>query len=197
MWTHRVVSTNDPAPLTLQVMGHTAELAANTPAFKEWASRLATRAGPRDYVGQLRKLYDGILRRWRYVMEPNEWIHGSAPSLIAHVLGTKYNGGPNDATLANLEELPAGEKGWGDCDDVSTVVAAGVRALGMTPMFRVARGPTGAHVSVIARTPRGEMISVDPVGAPSAPLRMEVAGGGCSAFWDGRQPANHSHLRRS
>lgn len=151
---------------TLAHMGQCAKQAADTWTFREWASRLATRAPPRDYIAQLKHLYNGVLERWRYVQEPEEWIHTSPNSLIGHVLGVKYNAPNADFARVDLARIPTREKGFGDCDDISTVVAAGVRALGMTPYFRVARGNGGAHVSVLARTPRGELVSIDPVGHP-------------------------------
>jgi hypothetical protein len=81
------------------------------------------------------------------------------------VLGTKYNGDP-DLDKIPLYDIPSANKGWGDCDDVSEIVAAGVLALGMTPFFRVVMSDRGGHVSVVARTPRGELVSLDPVGLP-------------------------------
>src|SRR5574342_984764 len=124
-----------PAPVTLAQMGRTAKAASDTWTFRKWAARLATKAPPRDYRGQLRHLYRGVLDRWRYVAEPEEWIHGTPRSLIAHLLGVEYNSLPStDPTRVDLERVPATQKGWGDCDDVATVVAAGVRALGMTPI---------------------------------------------------------------
>jgi hypothetical protein len=164
---HLAVRTGAPAVLTLRTMGRVAKEAADTWTFRKWAARLATRAAPRDYRGQLRHLYKGVLERWRYVAEPEEWVHSSPRSSIAHVLGVEYNTLPGtDPTRVDLDRIPATAKGWGDCDDVSTVVAAGVRALGMTPYFRVSRSGRGGHVSVLARTPRGELVSVDPVGHP-------------------------------
>lgn len=175
MYDHRIVETDTPAPFTLSTMGRVATEAADTPAFREWAALLATRARPRDYRGMLEQLYHAILQRWRYVPESEEWIHGSADSLIAHVLGSKYTA-PNDSPSRTRIDALRGQPGWGDCDDVSTVVAAGVRALGMRPMFRVVRAPGGAHVSVVARTPAGELVSIDPVGHPSHPFGWALPG---------------------
>lgn len=169
---HRFRDAHRVAPFTLATMGRTANEAASTWTFREWASRLATKAPPRDYVRQLGELYRGILRRWRYVAEPEEWIHGTAGSAIDHVLGAKYNRGRlcKNPLRCDLEQTPATEKGWGDCDDVATVAAAGVLALGMHPFFRVVRWPGGAHVSVVARTPRRQLVSIDPVGHPEHPF---------------------------
>jgi hypothetical protein len=168
---HLIVTTDRAGPVTLAQMGRTAREAGSTYSIREWAAKLATKAKPRDYVGQLEQIYAGILDRWRYVQEPEEWIHGSADSLIGHVLGTKYaTPAGTDATRLKIHELPNRQKGWGDCDDVACLTAAGVVAIGMSPTFRVARSRTGAHVSVVARTPKGDLISLDPVGHPDHPF---------------------------
>ncbi len=173
---HVVIETEAPAAVTLATMARTARQAAQVWTFREWAARLATEAEvPRDYVGQLRQLYNEILQRWRYVREPEEWIHGTPKSLIAHVLGTKYNAPEgHDPTQIDLAQVPTTHKGWGDCDDVATVVAAAVLAIGLTPLWRIAKGPGGAHVSVLARLPNGELVSIDPVGHPENPFGWAV-----------------------
>jgi hypothetical protein len=151
---------------TLGIMGRTARAAADTVAFREWASRLGARAEPRDYVGQLRELYNGILGRWRYVQEAGEWVHGTPRSLISHVLGAKYTDPDADPTAVDLTKPTTRDtRGWGDCDDVATAVAAGAIAMGMIPFFRVIGPP--AHVGVVVLTPKKQLVSVDPVGAPN------------------------------
>jgi len=195
---HRVVHVPDhrSVPATIAVMAKAAREAAGTYAmrdwatrlqssagrarqasmqfpFREWAARLATKADHRDYVGQLKALYDGILERWRYVQEPGEWVHGEARSLIACVLGTKYNG-VEDARNVSLASIPSKQKGWGDCDDISTVVAAAVMALGMKAFFRVVMRGHGGHVSVVAVTPNGQQVSIDPVGHPTHPFGWKL-----------------------
>lgn len=145
-------------------MGAAARAAADTWTLRQWASRLAACAGPKDFVGQLRAVYRGVLARWRYVLEHGEQIPASARSVLGHVLGAAYN--CQDPLRCDVELTPWRSRGWGDCDDVSTLVAAAVRALGMRPLFRVARKPGLAHVSVVAITPRGRAVDVDPVGHP-------------------------------
>jgi hypothetical protein len=172
------VRTSTPAPVTLAAMGKVAQAAADTWTMRQWASRLATRAGPRDFRGQLEQLYKGIIDRYRYVQEDGEWVHGTARSLLGTVLGLEYNGA-NDPTRADVERTPSREKGWGDCDDVASLAAAGVLSLGMRPMFRVSRAPTGqAHVSVAAVTPSGELVQLDPVGHPAHGFNWAQTGPG-------------------
>jgi hypothetical protein len=100
-------------------------------------------------------------------MEPDEFVHGSAASAIRHVLGTKYNAPNADPLRMDLEAMPQREKGWGDCDDVATIVAGMVLSIGLPAFFRVASSPKGAHVSVVAKLPSGESVSIDPVGHPT------------------------------
>lgn len=164
---HRRIKTRDPHKVALAVMAKTAREAARTWTVREFAGVLAARAGPRDYVAQLRQIYDEITRRWRYVMEPDEFVHGSASSLIGHVLGTRYNAPGQDPTRVDLAKMSTNLKGWGDCDDVATAVAALAIGIGMPKVFfRISENPGGAHVSVVVETPRGERVSIDPVGHP-------------------------------
>ncbi len=167
---HVIVRTTEPHRVTLDTMRATALEASRTWAIRELAARIATRAGPRDYVGQLRMIYQFIIHRWRYVMEPEEFIHGTARSMLAHVAGTKYNAPGEDPATVDLSAMPLKEHGWGDCDDVATLTASLVAAIGLRAYFRVGSGEAGAHVSVVARLPKGKGVSVDPVGHPKHPF---------------------------
>lgn len=148
-------------------MGQAALRTGQTYTMRTLAGRLAARAGPRDYRGQLGQLFGEIVRRWRYVMEPGEWIAGTPRALLGQVFGLAYHNGV-DPLRVDVGALPddPNKRGWGDCDDVAALTAAGVYALGMRPLFRVARHPKGAHVSVTAITPTGERVELDPVGWP-------------------------------
>lgn len=167
---HVIIRTTEPHRVALETMRATALEASRTQAIRELASRIATRAGPRDYVGQLRQIYQYIIQHWRYVMEPEEFVHGTARSMIAHVLGTKYNAPGQNPETVDLSAMPLKEFGWGDCDDVATLTASMVAAIGLKAFFRVAQGDGGAHVSVIARLPNGKGVSLDPVGHPKHPF---------------------------
>lgn len=180
------LQTSTPAVSTLRIMGANAQQAARTWTMREWAARLATQAGPRDYVGQLRQLYGGILQRWRYVQEPGEWTYGKPASLLGFCLGANYNRGPScpSPLRCDIEATQWRERGWGDCDDVAQLAAAGALALGMPEVrWRVARWPTGAHVSAVVRTPQGEWVSVDPVGHPKHPFGWALAPKGGQVRW--------------
>ena len=195
----RKVYTDNPLPVALSNMGRAATQAADTFTVQEWAARLATKAPPRDYVAQLRELYLGILDRWRYTMEPGERVPGTAAAVLNYTLGAKYNRGPSCPTAerCDIERTQWKERGWGDCDDVSTLTAAGVLALGMVPAWRVVQWPNGAHVSVLARTPQGQLVSVDPVGHPKEPFgwAMEPPGSTVLVFDLHGRPMNRPTTR--
>lgn len=173
------IDTQDPEGVAIRTMANAANQSADTFTMREWAARLATKAPPRDYVGQLGKLYDGIVDRWRYIMEDGEWLDGSPRTLLGHTLGTKYNQGPTCRSPedCDVEGTEWKEKGWGDCDSVASLAMAGVITLGMVPFFRTVRWPgQGAHVSVVAVTPRGETVSIDPVAYPEHPFGWAAPG---------------------
>lgn len=172
---------------TLRIMGKVARESARTWTMREWASRLATRAPPRDYLAQLRELYKGILKRWRYVQEPGEWIFGRPRSLLGFALGANYNLNAKTCPSperCDVEATTWKEKGWGDCDDVAALAAAGALAIGMPEvLFRVATWGGGAHVNAVARTPRGKWVSIDPVGHPDHGFGWALDPQGGSVLW--------------
>lgn len=158
---------SDPQGFTLATMAKAAREAGETWTMRQWAARLAAQAEPRDYAGQLGALFRGIVERWRYVQEPGEIVTGSGRAVLAHTLGLGHYPGvdPERVDVGGLPLDPR-RRGFGDCDDVATLTAAGVWALGMRPAFRVVQSPRGAHVSVTATTPTGERVELDPVGHP-------------------------------
>lgn len=134
--------------------------------MQRYAGELAATAGPKDYAGQLRAIYNDLVRkRWRYVMEPGERVPGTPRALFRYVLGTRYNG-CDDAERCDVLARTWRHRGFGDCDDVSTLVGAAALSIGMQPVWRVTTWPGGAHVSTTVRTPDGQWVSVDPVGHP-------------------------------
>ncbi len=185
------VHTGDPVGATLRAMGNAARQASETWTVREWAARLATKAKPHDYVGQLRQLYRGILDRWRYVREPGEWVTSTGDAVVKYTLGAQYNCSDPLKCVLDAGNRSGWQRGWGDCDDVSALVAAGSLALGMTPYFRAVFPPGGGggHVSALVRTPDGVLVSVDPVGYPHHPFGWVYSPPGSSVIttdMDGR-----------
>lgn len=198
------IHTHNPVQVTLRIMGTGARAAAKTWTLQEWAGSLAAQAGERDYIGQLHNLYQGVRKRWRYVMEAGERVPESPRAILGYVLGAEYNRGPTcpSPERCDVEATTWNQKGWGDCDDVSTLLAGAVLALGMTPLFRVALWGTGGHVSVVTQTPKGDWVSIDPVGAPEEPFgwAMDPGPGGAVHYFnlDAREvrgPSPHAFQR--
>jgi len=165
--TQRTIVTDNPNRLALETMSKTARAAGRVWAVRKWAADLAAQAPARNYREQLRAIYDGVLRRCSYVMEPDEMIYGSPAALICWMVATDANAPGRDPTTLDISWMPNRRKGFGDCDDVSTLIAALAIGIGMQKIyFRVARGNAGAHVSVTVVTPKGQIVDVDPVGHP-------------------------------
>jgi hypothetical protein len=177
----RTIVTSTPNRLALQTMSKTARAAGRVWAVRTWAADLAAQAPARNYREQLRALYEGVLARWAYVREPDEMIYGTPTALIRWMVATDANAPGQDPLRVNIAAMPRHRKGFGDCDDVATLIAALAISIGMPRvLFRVARGNAGAHVSVTVVTPTKEVVDVDPVGHPdhdfgwSAPSRDVV-----------------------
>lgn len=163
----RTIVTATPNRLALETMSKTAREAGRVWAVRQWAAELAAQAPARNYREQLRAIYDGVLERWAYVMEPDEMVYGTASALIRFMTNTDANAPGQDPLKVNISAMPKRRKGFGDCDDVATLIAALAVSIGMPRVyFRVARGNAGAHVSVTVVTPKGQVVDVDPVGHP-------------------------------
>jgi len=116
-------------------------------------------------------------------MEPGERVPGTPRALLRYVLGTAYN--CEDHNRCEVVGREWKRKGFGDCDDVSALVGAASIAIGMRPVWRVARWGAGAHVSTMVRTPDGQWVSVDPVGHPDKPFGWAlVPDGGTVEYFD-------------
>lgn len=115
-------------------------------------------------------------------MEPGEWVAATPRILLGRVFGLAYQGA-QDPTRATIATLPVTDRtrGFGDCDDVSALVAACARAIGLTPFFRVAKTSV-AHVSCVVRLPSGQMISIDPVGHPDHDFGWAMPAGDVQLF---------------
>lgn len=172
-----------PNRLALDVMSKTAREAGRVWAVRSWAASLAAQAPSRDYREQLRALYDGVLERWAYVMEPDEMVYGTPTALIRWMVNTDANAPGQDPLKVNIAAMPKRRKGFGDCDDVSILIAALAVSIGMPKVFfRVARGNAGAHVSVTVVTPKGEVVDVDPVGHPEHKFGWSLPAGNVTYY---------------
>lgn len=150
-----------PAQLkfTLKKIGEGANaLTRYLPAIKH-AQRLASKAQPKDYIGQVHQIYNDFIKKWRYVFDPHrvEMVHVSGPSLWGEVYGANRN-------------RKAGEHGSGDCDDAAALMAGMLGAIGLKTRIATTSPPGHpqifSHVFAQGYIPNRGWITVDPVGYP-------------------------------
>lgn len=124
------------------------------------AQILASKAGPKDYIGQIGQLYDDFVKRWRYVRDPltMELVHVSGPSIYGQIMGF---------------DRSMGERGAGDCDDATVAMGSMLESIGL-PIRIVTTAPLHGpgtqslfnHVFVQTHVPKVGWYTVDPVGFP-------------------------------
>lgn len=145
--------------------------------IRNYAASLATRAKPKDYLGQVKEVYNDFLKRWRYVRDPNglETVARSPKALHQLVMG--FNGGVGQGL------------GAGDCDDAAAAMGALLESVGF-PVRLTTTAPPGArgrlfsHVFVQTKIPgRPGWLTVDPVGYPRHQLGW-IQPHSRIAFWD-------------
>jgi hypothetical protein len=144
------------------------------------AAALAATAAPKDYVGQVKAIYDDFCKRWRYVKDPvgNELVTRSPRALYELVMGGKP-GSP--AAGLGL--------GVGDCDDATCAIGAQLQAIGMPVRLGVTAppgmpaGPVMTHVFAQTLIPKMGWVTVDPVLYPKQRFG-EVAKHSRIAYYD-------------
>lgn len=129
--------------------------------IRNHAASLATTAGPKNYLGQVKAIYDGMIKNWRYVRDP------VSRELVTHSPHAIYQ-----LILAGDGRGVGRGKGAGDCDDAAAAVGAQLEAIGFPTRIAVT-APRGApagrmfgHVFVQAQVPGHGWVTVDPVVHP-------------------------------
>ena len=153
------LSPQNQLKYTITKIGEAIKNGANYPPIILHARKLASRAGPKDYLGQVAQIYDDFVKRWRYVRDPRflETLHTSGKALYGQVMGF---------------DLGPGEHGHGDCDEAASAIGAQLEAIGL-PVSIVTISPRRPsrqmfnHVFVRAKIPKLGWYSVDPVGYPA------------------------------
>lgn len=149
---------------TLRMMGEAIQEGAKYLPIRNHAAEAATRAGPKDYLGQIRNIYNQFVTRdWRYVKDPfgNELIHKSPNAIYNLVIG----GGKGNPGLGS-------GRGGGDCDDASIALGSLLRSIGFPVRLGVTAppgfpaGPEFTHVFIQASVPGLGWLTVDPVPYP-------------------------------
>lgn len=141
---------------TVRLIGEAIRNGSQYQPIREYAAGIATTAGPKDYLGQVRALYDDFTKnRWRYVKEPGEIVPLSGRAIFQQVLGAF---------------APQGQRGFGDCDCATAALGSAFAAIGL-PVEIVTTAPPGAeklftHVLPRVNVPRIGWIAADAVAFP-------------------------------
>lgn len=145
--------------------------------IRNHAAAIATRARPKDYLGQLSEIYKDFIHRWRYVRDPaHKELVTASPRAVAQY------------SLA-LDGKGLGEgKGGGDCDCATVAIGAELLSTGFpvriatTADPKIAPGNLFGHVFAQAHVPAIGWVTIDPVLYPRKPV-FSTAPHSRIAFW--------------
>lgn len=163
---------------TLRRIGSAIREASVYPPIRNHAAAIATLAGPKDFLGQLKAVYKDFIGRWRYVKDPvSKELVTASPQAIWRL------------TMAGDGVGVGLGKGAGDCDCATTALGAMLESIGFRTRLGTTSPPNAApghlfgHVFIQAHVPRFGWITVDPVLHPKKPP-LSVADHSRIAFWD-------------
>lgn len=147
----------DQQKLTVKLVGRAIIEGSRYYPIRHRAARLAARAAPKDYLGQVREIYNDFLKRWRYVKDPigRELVTAGPKALFETVMGGDGQG-----------------RGAGDCDCASGAMGAQIASIGIpvklatTAPVGAPAGPLSSHIFPQANIPGHGWVTVDPVVYP-------------------------------
>lgn len=163
---------------TLRRIGDAIRKGSTYPPIRNHASAIATTANPKDFVGQLRAVYDDFIKRWRYVKDParKELLTASPQAMWRLTMA-------GDGVGVGLG------KGAGDCDCATAALGAQLEAIGFKTRLATTadkNAPPGylfGHVFIQAQTPGLGWVTVDPVLHPKRAFGA-IAPHARIAYWD-------------
>jgi hypothetical protein len=150
---------------TIKLIGEAIRRGSKYLPIRMHAAALATLARPKDYLGQVREIYDDATRRWRYVNDPfgAELLTFGPEAMARYVLALDNRG------------VGFG-KGAGDCDCISAAIGAELMSIGRPIRLGVTAPPMSppgrrfAHIFPQAYVPKFGWVTVDPVLYPDKPF---------------------------
>lgn len=148
---------------TVHLVGKAIQDGSKYLPIRNRAAALASTAGPKDYLGQARAIYDDFVKRWRYVRDPaGRELVTTSPQQIYHLV----MGGRSEDPGVGLG------RGAGDCDDATVAIGAQLASIGF-PIRIATIAPQGAppgrlmsHIFIQAAIPSHGWVTVDPVVHP-------------------------------
>lgn len=143
---------------TIRYIGKAIRQGSQYLPIRNHAAALATLAPPKDYLGQVKQIYDDAVKRWRYVNDPfgAELLTYGPQALANYVLALDNKGVGNGL-------------GAGDCDCITAAVGSELMAIGRPVRIAVTapkNAPAGdnfSHVFAQAHVPGHNWVTVDPV----------------------------------
>ena len=163
---------------TLRQIGTAIRKGSIYPPIRNYAAAIATKAEPKNFLGQIRAVYDNFVKNWRYVKDParKELLTASPEAMFRLTMG-------GDGIGVGLG------KGAGDCDCASAALGAQLEAIGFKTRLATTsdrNAPPGnlfGHVFVQTLAPGLGWVTVDPVLHPKRKFGA-VANHSRIAFWD-------------
>lgn len=162
---------------TVRVIGDAIKRGAEDLDIRNHAAAIATTARPKDYLGQLRSVYNDFVNRWRYVKDPahKELVTFSPNAIKKYVLA--------------LDGIGLGRgKGGGDCDCATVAIGSLLQSIGFPVRIATTADPGAppgylfGHVFAQAFINGIGWITVDPVLYPFRPP-LATARNSRIAFW--------------
>lgn len=163
---------------TIRRMGAAIRAASVYPPIRNHAAAIASTAPPKDFLGQLKAVYDDFISRWRYVRDPSsrELLTNSPEAIWRLTMGG--------------DGVGVGKGyGAGDCDCAATALGAQLNAigfktrLGTTADRNAPPGKLFSHVFIQAQVPGVGWITIDPVLHPKKPFGA-ITNYSRIAWWD-------------
>jgi hypothetical protein len=150
--------------MTIGVIGQAIKNGSTYLPIRNRAAALASTAPPKNYLLQMKAVFDDFVKRWKYVRDPDgKELVTTDPEQVFHLV---MGGQSND---------PGAGFGFGvgDCDDATVAIGAQLKSIGF-PVRIATLAPQNAppgrlmsHVFVQAQLPNNrKWVTVDPVVYP-------------------------------